>query len=106
MNTFAALGDPIRQRIVELLSQGEHDAGELAAQFDVSRPAVSRHLRVLREAGVVASREQGRRRIYTLRPAALDEVARWAIKYQSFWANRLGALEKHMSQAPTRRHDD
>ena len=98
MNTFVALGDPIRQRIVELLAEGDREAGELAAQFDVSRPAVSRHLRVLRETGVVASREDGRRRIYSLRPESLDEIGQWVAKYRSFWAQRLNALEDHLTK--------
>ena len=98
MNTFVALGDPIRQRIVELLAEGDRDAGELAAQFEVSRPAVSRHLRVLRETGVVASREDGRRRIYSLRPESLDEIGQWVAKYRSFWAQRLNALEDHLTK--------
>ncbi|NND01595.1 MAG: winged helix-turn-helix transcriptional regulator [Acidimicrobiia bacterium] len=99
MNTFAALGDPIRQRIVELLAEGDREAGDLAAQFDVSRPAVSRHLRVLRDAGVVTSREDGRRRVYSLRTESLDEVGRWIAKYRSFWAQRLDALEEHLTKA-------
>ena len=98
MNTVAALGDPIRQRIVELLATGERDAGDLAAEFEVSRPAVSRHLRVLREAEVVTAREEGRRRIYALRPESLEEVARWALQYRSFWAERLAALETHLTK--------
>lgn len=98
VNTFAALGDPIRQRIVELLAHGDRDAGDLAAHFDVSRPAVSRHLRVLREAGVVRSREEGRRRVYALRSEALDEVARWVLKYRAFWAQHLDELEKHLTR--------
>lgn len=97
MNTFGALGDPIRQRIVELLAERDREAGELAAQFHVSRPAVSRHLRVLREAGVVASQEDGRRRIYSLRPESLDEIGQWVAKYRSFWAQRLDALEDHLT---------
>ncbi len=98
MNTFGALGDPIRQRIVEMLAEGDREAGDLAAQFDVSRPAVSRHLRVLREAGVVASRQEGRRRVYSLRPESLDEIGQWVAKYRSFWAQRLVALEKHLTK--------
>lgn len=98
MNTFGALGDPIRQRIVELLAEGDREAGDIAAQFDVSRPAVSRHLRVLREAEVVMSREVGRRRIYSLRPEALDEIGQWATRYRNYWAQRLDALERHLTK--------
>ena len=71
MSAFAALADPTRRTIVELLSEGERSAGELAAEFETSRPAVSRHLRVLREHGLVSAREHGRRRLYALEPAPL-----------------------------------
>lgn len=98
MNTFAALGDPIRRRIVELLANGDRDAGDLASNFDVSRPAVSRHLRVLREAGVVTARADGQRRVYSLEPAALDEVGRWVAKYRGFWSQRLDALAEHLTE--------
>lgn len=98
VTTFAALGDPIRHRIVELLADADRDAGDLASNFDVSRPAVSRHLRVLREAGVISSRAVGQRRVYSLEPDSLDEVASWAIKYRGYWSQRLDALEKYLTQ--------
>ena len=93
MNALAALADPTRRRIVELLAEGERSAGELAAQFDTSRPGVSRHLRVLREHGLVRAREDGRRRMYTLDPAPLAELDGWLERYRAFWAHRLDALD-------------
>lgn len=77
MRAFEALADPVRLRIVELLAEQERSVGQLAAQFDISRPAVSRHLRVLREHGLVRVRGQAQQRIYTLDPAPLDELTGW-----------------------------
>ena len=81
MDGLEAVGDPVRRRFVELLARGERTAGELAAlaaeEFGITQPAASRHLRVLRESGVVASRVAGQRRVYALEPAGLDEAAAW-----------------------------
>lgn len=93
MNAFAALADPTRRRIVELLADGERSAGELAAEFDTSRPGVSRHLRVLREHGLVRARGEGQRRLYALDPAPLAELDAWLALYRNFWTNRLDALD-------------
>ncbi len=93
MNALEALADPTRRTIVELLAAGERSAGELAAEFETSRPAVSRHLRVLREHGLVSAREHGRRRLYALEPAPLAELDEWLSRYRSFWTNRLDALD-------------
>jgi DNA-binding transcriptional ArsR family regulator len=92
VNALEALADPTRRTIVELLADGDRSAGQLAAQFETSRPAVSRHLRVLREQGLVQAREDGRRRIYSLDPAPLAELDEWLARYRSFWTNRLDAL--------------
>jgi DNA-binding transcriptional ArsR family regulator len=91
-----ALADPTRRRIVELLADGERSAGELAAEFHTSRPGVSRHLRVLREHGLVRAREQGQRRLYSLDPAPLAELDSWLARYRPFWANRLDALDTEL----------
>jgi DNA-binding transcriptional ArsR family regulator len=92
MKALAALADPTRRAIVELLAEGELSAGDLASSFSTSRPAVSRHLRVLREQGLVRSREEGRRRVYALDPEPLAELDEWLAQYRSFWTNRLDAL--------------
>ncbi len=97
MRTLSALADPTRQQIVELLSRGDRDAGTIAAEFPISRPAISRHLRVLREAGVIVSSADGQRRVYRLRPEALDEIGSWVAKYRSFWNLRLNKLEEHLA---------
>jgi DNA-binding transcriptional ArsR family regulator len=93
VRALAALGDPTRRRIVELLAERDLNAGEIAAQFDVSRPAVSRHLRVLRESGLVRARGEAQRRVYSLDPEPLAEVDAWLAQYRGFWANRLEALD-------------
>ena len=95
---MAALADPIRRQIVEMLADRERDAGELAAVFPVSRPAVSRHLRVLREAGLVRVRPQAQRRVYALDPRPLEELARWLERYRGFWGQRLDALETELAR--------
>jgi DNA-binding transcriptional ArsR family regulator len=84
-----AVADPIRRRVLELVRDREIAAGELAAQFDVSRPAVSRHLRVLREAGLLHERREGRLRLYRADPAPLGELRSWL---ESYWDERLDAL--------------
>lgn len=92
MKALEALVDPTRRTIVELLANGERSAGEIAAQFETSRPGVSRHLRVLREHGLVRAREEGRLRLYSLDPGPLAELDEWLARYRSFWTNRLDAL--------------
>jgi DNA-binding transcriptional ArsR family regulator len=93
VNALEALADPTRRRIVELLADGELDAGAIADHFPTSRPGVSRHLRVLREGGLVRVRNDAQRRIYSLDPAPLAELDAWLARYRSFWTNRLGALD-------------
>ena len=102
MDALEALADPTRRRVVELLSTHELTAGEIAAQFDQSRPAVSRHLRVLREAGLVESRQDAQRRIYSLRPEPLAAVDDWLADYRALWEHRMGAL--HTEIARGKRH--
>ena len=99
MNAFEALADPTRRRIVELLAEHDRNAGQIAAEFDVSRPAVSRHLRVLREGGLVEARELGTQRVYSLAPAPLAELDAWLAKYRGFWAQRLDALDTQLRRA-------
>ncbi len=93
MNALEALADPTRRRIVELLADGERSAGELASHFRTSRPGVSRHLRVLREQGLVRTRSEAQRRLYSLDPAPLAELDAWLERYRGFWTNRVDALD-------------
>ena len=98
MEALAALADPTRREIVALLAGGEVAAGELARRFPVSRPAVSRHLRVLREAGLVSARVEGRRHLYALDPAPLREIDAWLEPYRDLWAQRLDALDTEIAR--------
>ena len=98
MEVFEALADPTRRRIVELLAEEERSVGDLASHFLSSRPAISKHLRVLREAGVVDSRGEAQRRIYRLEPAALGEAEGWLARHRTFWEQRLDALEARLRE--------
>jgi len=93
MRALEALADPTRREIVELLAAGERNAGEIASHFRVSRPAVSRHLRVLREHGLVRARQVSQQRIYSLDPGPLEELDAWLERYRTFWTTRLDALD-------------
>ena len=96
MSALDALADPTRRRIVELLADEEQSAGEIAAQFATSRPGVSRHLRVLRDAGLVQVREAGQRRLYSLEAAPLAELSAWL-------ENRLDALDTEIRRRRRKR---
>ena len=104
MTVFEALADPTRREIVSLLAAGDRSAGQIAGRFDVSRPAISRHLRVLRESGVASSREVAQRRIYRLNPQALQEAETWLARNRRFWLERLDALEAQLDQLDEKEH--
>ena len=93
MDIFTALADPTRRQIIESLAAGESSFGDLADKFEMSRPAVSQHLKVLRDAGMVTSRADAQRRIYRLNDHSLDEVDAWLGKVREFWSERLDRLE-------------
>ncbi|WP_370942913.1 ArsR/SmtB family transcription factor [Amycolatopsis sp. cg5] len=96
MHTFDVLAEPRRRTILDLLRDGERSVGELVEQLDLSQPAVSKHLRVLREAGLVTVRVAAQRRCYRLRPEPLAEIDAWLAPYRKFWEGRLDALERHL----------
>ncbi len=98
MAIFDVLADPSRRRILELLRAGERPVGELVDALGMSQPAVSRHLRVLREAGVVGARVDAQRRLYRLRPDALRELDAWLEPYRLLWSGRLDGLERHLEE--------
>ena len=98
VEALAALADPTRRQLLALLAAGEVAAGELAGRFPVSRPAISRHLRVLREAGLVTARTEGRRRLYALDPGPLRELDDWLEPYRDLWAQRLDALDTEIAR--------
>jgi DNA-binding transcriptional ArsR family regulator len=100
MHGFAALGDPTRRRIVEMLATRELPAGEIARHFDMTPPAVSQHLRLLREAGLIRVRRDAQRRIYAIDARGLAELDAWIARFRRFWGGRLDALERELSREP------
>jgi DNA-binding transcriptional ArsR family regulator len=102
VHALEALADPTRRRILELLAGDERSAGELASQFAISRPAVSRHLRVLREHGLVRARGEAQRRLYSLDPAPLAELDAWLARYRGFWTDRIDELESELRRRKER----
>jgi DNA-binding transcriptional ArsR family regulator len=98
MHGFAALGDPTRRRIVEMLATRELPAGEIARRFDMTAPAVSQHLKLLRDAGLVHVRRDAQRRIYALDPSGLAELDAWLARFRRFWSGRLDALEAQLNR--------
>ncbi|MFC8924167.1 ArsR/SmtB family transcription factor [Cellulosimicrobium sp. NPDC057127] len=107
MEAFDVLGDPVRRRILELLARGERAAGEIAAdvgaEFGISQPAVSQHLKVLRTHGFTTVRAEGTRRLYALDPAPLGEVEDWAAGLRRFWEQRLDALGTELARGARER---
>jgi DNA-binding transcriptional ArsR family regulator len=93
---FDVLAEPTRRRILDQLLDRPRTVGDLVAALSVSQPSVSKHLRVLRDAGVVEARKDAQRRVYELRPEALAEVLAWVEPYRRLWAARLDALERHL----------
>ena len=98
MTTFDALAEPMRRRILDLLREHPRVVGELVELLDMSQPGISKHLRVLREAGLVRVRKAAQRRWYELRPEPLAEVDVWLEPYRQLWSNRLDALERHLNE--------
>jgi DNA-binding transcriptional ArsR family regulator len=100
---FEALGDPTRRAVFELLADGPHPVGELARRLPVSRPAVSQHLRVLRDAGLVADHPEGTRRVYSVNPDALEELRGYV---EGFWQRALVSFKQHAEQETANRLND
>src|SRR5437773_2394227 len=97
---FEVLAEPNRRRILDLLRQTERPVGELVDQLAISQPAVSKHLRVLREAGLVEVRTQAQRRLYRVRTEPLRDIDEWLAPYRALWASRLDDLERHLDAMP------
>ncbi len=100
MTAYAALAAPPRRRILDLLRDGERSVNDLVGRLGLSQPGVSKHLRVLREAGLVEVRPEGRERWYGLRAQPLAEVDEWLEPYREYWNERLDALERHLEENP------
>ena len=111
MHAFDVLGDPVRRRLLELLADGERTAGALTeivrAEFGISQPAVSQHLRVLRESGFTAVRAEGTRRLYSVDASPLRDVDEWLARFRSFWAPPLAALATELARdRRQRKHEE
>lgn len=98
MTALAALADPTRQRIVEMLAAGALTSGEIAGRFAMSAPAVSQHLKTLRDARLVTVTADKQKRIYQLNPEGVDELAAWVDRIRAFWNPRLDALEAALNK--------
>ncbi|HEY2650646.1 MAG TPA: metalloregulator ArsR/SmtB family transcription factor [Solirubrobacteraceae bacterium] len=96
MSVFEVLAEPNRRRILDLLAGSEQPVGELVAQLELSQPAVSKHLRVLRDAGLVAVRGEAQRRLYRVRPEPLRAIDEWLNPYRQLWSQRLDELKRHL----------
>ena len=99
MNSLTALADPTRRQIVEMLSRGERASGDIAARFEISAPAISQHLKVLREARLVQVRVEAQRRVYAINPDGLGEIETWIHQVRHFWKGRLDVLEQELRGA-------
>src|SRR5690349_5518900 len=99
-DVYYAIADPTRRRLLDLLGDGALSVNSLAAHFEFTLSAISQHLRLLREAGLVSVRRAGRERWYELNAAPLQEVSDWIGHYERFWKEKLAALEKHLEQSP------
>jgi DNA-binding transcriptional ArsR family regulator len=110
VHAFDVLGDPVRRRILELLADGEQPAGVVTdavrAEFGISQPAVSQHLRVLREAGFTTVRPDGARRLYAVRAEPLRDVDAWLDRFRRFWAPHLDALGTELVRGRRRRREE
>jgi DNA-binding transcriptional ArsR family regulator len=102
VSTFDVLAEPTRRRILDLLREAERPVNDLVTSLNVSQPGVSKHLRVLREAGLVEARVEAQRRVYRVRPEPLAEIDAWLAPYRRLWAKRLDALEQHLDATEER----
>jgi DNA-binding transcriptional ArsR family regulator len=97
-DVFTAISHRARRQVLDLLTDAERSVGDIAAHFEMSRPAISQHLRILLDAGLVAEQRHGRERRYRLVPARLGPVRDWIARYERFWDDRLQRLQKHLSK--------
>jgi DNA-binding transcriptional ArsR family regulator len=103
--TFDVLAEPTRRRILDLLLERPRLVGELTGELGLTQPGTSKHLRVLRDAGLVRVRAEAQRRWYELRPEPLAEIDAWLAPYRRLWSDSLDALERHLDQMPDETED-
>lgn len=100
VDVFSALANPVRRRLLELVAEAPRNAGSLAAEFDLSRPAVSEHLQVLRRAELVVEERRGREHVYRLAPQPLADLDDWLRPFERYWRNVLSNLTNHLQEEP------
>jgi DNA-binding transcriptional ArsR family regulator len=98
-SAFTVLAEPSRRAILTLLARGERSVGELESALQLSQPSVSKHLRVLRDAGFVEATIDAQRRVYRIRPAPLQEIDAWMAPFRRYWSAHVDALERHLDRA-------
>jgi DNA-binding transcriptional ArsR family regulator len=103
-STFELLAEPTRRRILDLLLERARPVGELVDLLGMSQPGVSKHLRILRQGGLVRARADAQRRIYEIRPEPLADVDEWLEPYRRLWAGRLDALARHLDERDDKEH--
>ena len=105
-DVFQAIADPTRRAIIDLLAEQKLPVNEVASNFDISRPAISKHLKILDECGLVVIRKKGRKRLYRANPRRLQEVAEWTARYRKFWTQKLDTLEMLLNEESNQKDED
>ena len=97
-DVFQAIADPTRRKIINMIAQQTLNLNSVSENFDISRPAISKHIKILTECGLIEIRQQGRERYYEAKLQKLNEVSEWIEQYRIFWTNKLGTLEKFLNK--------
>lgn len=105
-DAFTAIAHPVRRKLLDRLAERERSVNELAADFSISRPAISQHLKVLLDAGLVSVRREGRERIYQIEPDPLQELDAWLASYRHLWSARLDRLDKYLQELQAKESND
>ncbi|MFL5825975.1 MAG: ArsR/SmtB family transcription factor [Thermoleophilaceae bacterium] len=104
-SAWSALADPTRRAVLELLLERPRPVGELVDRLELSQPSTSKHLRVLRDAGLVSAHQEGQRRVYAIEPEPVAELIAWLEPYRRLWSERLDALERHLDEKKAKEDD-
>jgi DNA-binding transcriptional ArsR family regulator len=105
-DVFQAIADPVRRDIISLLTKEPLSINAVADQFDISRPAISKHLKILKECKIIDIHQNGRQRICEIKPKSLLPVAEWMAQYQQFWEEKLDSFEVYLNELQTKKHTD
>lgn len=105
-DVFQAIADPVRREIIAMVSESEHSVNEIAERFDISRPAISKHLKILNECGIIAFQKKGRERFCVIQPSNLLPAFLWLEQYQKLWEEKLDSFENYLMQLKTNNNTD